>query len=258
MNRIRPAALAVSVLAACVPAAPADALVKRSDGGEEIGGGQWQAVAQCRQGERVVSGGYATATGSSITESRAKGKREWVVESNNDLRAFALCSRRLEVSRKSNLSAMTDDTSGTVAKARCARGARAVSGGFRFSGAVGDSPVFRSRPVGRRGWSVRAFDSALDITAYAYCLRDAPELRIRSGTLEIAAGATESAQVACRRGEELLGGGWSVSPKPDWNNNAGPDTFYHRATRFGARTWKVSATNFGQPGRIQPIAICAK
>jgi hypothetical protein len=261
MRRVGSAALAAAAFTLGF-ATPASALTKHSEESAPIGGGLHTAVATCSSDERAISGGYAIDPGPSfarVSESHKQGGRSWVVTANQELVAWAYCSKRLEVSTATKTVETTGNRSGTVAKARCGRGSDPVSGGWRLVGPDSDIPVFDSRPKGRR-WRIRAYDNeGTDLTAFAYCLKNGPDLVRRDGSREIdGAGEAVTARARCKRGQEFLGGGWATTPRPDYFNTDGPDTFFIDVVREGARAWSAGATNFGLLGRIQAIAVCAK
>jgi hypothetical protein len=256
MRRVGTAAIAAAAFALAFTG-QADALTKHSAPAEEIIDGVFQAVVECPSGQRAISGGYTDPSGNpSVAENRRGGARTWVVTASADFVARAYCSDDLRVSRELDTTEMGPDGSGTVSKAQCPSGSKAVSGGWTFSEPVFDTPIFRSQPKGR-SWSVRGFDElGADITAFAYCLKNPPDLAIRKGSKRISGRATATA--SCRRGEEFLGGGWSTSPTPDWFNEDGPDTFFQEVSRVGRRTWSANAENFGTNGKIKAIAVCRR
>jgi hypothetical protein len=157
------------------------------------------ASAKCPRGGEAVSGGFvpeiADAAGSDfnfVTESRRTGKRGWQVTAYNnsseplDLSAFVYCAKeKLGLKTKS----ATTETSSTEdvnisTKAKCPKGHRAISGGFRgtlqadpdtFSREVFSQP-FVSRPVGKRGWlaGIGAYPDpgfVDELKTFAYCLK---------------------------------------------------------------------------------------
>ncbi len=56
----------------------------------------------------------------------------------------------------------------------------------------------------------------------------------------------------------MLSGGWTVSPRPDWDNEDGPDTFFSSAYPAAQQSFVATAINFSAvAGRISGFAICA-
>ena len=94
------------------------------------------------------------------------------------------------------------------------------------------------------------------LAAFAYCQRGVT-IKTRSSTSDpIAPDSDGSATASCHKGETLLSGGYTTTPKPDWENNTGPDIFYAASYRSGARSWTARGTNFGQSGEITAFAYC--
>jgi hypothetical protein len=120
--------------------------------------------------------------------------------------------------------------------------------------------VFKSRPRGDDKWSVTAFNDsggeARDrIKAFAYCLRG--PRRIVTGRAPIAAGGNGDPDATCLPGTQLLGGGFTTSPKSDFDNETGPDLFYAASTRTDPTEWSVFAHNYSDVGgTTTAIAVC--
>lgn len=243
----------------------AQALERVTATSELQGNGFSTATAECDGTERVVSGGYQVTPGSSDTPviSKAKGERAWTVTAKEaGFTAYALCSKRINVQEvaKTVDFGSTSQGSGTPASARCPRGKRAIAGGFKFSTLVGNSPVFRSRPTDSRTWSVLALseDEASKLKALAYCVPDRGGVSTRKDSTQVGTIESGSVEPKCRSGETLLSGGWTVSPRPDWQNESGPDTFFYSAYPAAQRRFVASAINFSDvAGKITGLAICA-
>jgi hypothetical protein len=154
------------------------------------------ATAHCPKNGEAVSGGFVPAIDSApqadfifITESRRAGKRDWQVTGYNnhndplELTTFAYCAKhKVGLKTKSATDETTTDEADIVAKAKCKKGQRAVSGGFSASLVVENPPTvdvftqpFESRPAGRRAWKGAGGaypDPGLTAawTTFAYCL----------------------------------------------------------------------------------------
>jgi hypothetical protein len=119
--------------------------------------------------------------------------------------------------------------------------------------------VFKSNRKGTDRWVVTAVhddpDGQSKIKAFAYCAR--VQSRSRSRSVDIEDNADEDRTAACKPGEELLGGGYTTRPRPDWDNNDGPDNFYFASYRDGVRQWLAGAHNHSSVGgEIVTTAIC--
>jgi hypothetical protein len=154
--------------------------------------------AKCPRGGEAVSGGFvpeiADADGSDfnfVTESRRTGKRGWQVTAYNnsseplDLSAFVYCAKeKLGLKTKSAATETSSTNVNISAKAKCPKGHRAISGGFRgtlqadpdtFSREVFSQP-FVSRPADKRGWlaGIGAYPDpgfVDELKTFAYCLK---------------------------------------------------------------------------------------
>lgn len=225
-------------------------------------GDVWVGEATCPKGKRVVSGGFQLPNRSSVPLNRRQGARTWGVigqDTDGPLTVFAYCSSRLAPRIESGTGPISATSEEGRAVARCANGATAVAGGWEFEDELADNQTtFTSYGGGGRAWkvSVGSGDSA-EVTAFAYCLRgDGLEARMKTGG-RIAPEGNGQASARCRRGEELLGGGFKTTPRPDYSNNMGPDFFFHRTHRAGARGWLAAAHNYSSiAGRIKLSLIC--
>jgi len=259
-------ALVAATLSLLIATAPgAQALDRRSAESELKSNGFSVAVAECRDDQRVVSGGYSLDEGSSDTPivSRAKGERAWTVTAQEDsFTAYALCSKNIGVKEVAKTVGFknTDRGSGTAASAKCPREKRVISGGFKFSTLVSNSPVFRSRPTDKRSWSVLALSEESDskLKVLAYCVPDRGGVSTRKDSTQVGPSEVGTVEPKCKSSETMLSGGWTVSPRPDWNNEDGPDTFFSSAYPAAQQSFVATAINFSDvAGRISGYAICA-
>ena len=148
------------------------------------------ATARCPAGTKVISGGFDNpsfrVTGDYGTDtrlipylSRRSGPREWTVEAANfggadgRLVAYAYCqdvpAPRAKRQRATFTAPMDEVVAGAVV-ARCARGQRVLSGGFKLTGP--EPHLVASRRARRRGWKVTGavgYPGQVTVTAYAYC-----------------------------------------------------------------------------------------
>ena len=212
-----------------------------------------------------MSGGYHLGDGSSDTPivSTAKGERAWTVTAEEDnFTAYALCSKNIGVKEVAETVGFksTNQGSGTAASAKCPSEKRVISGGFEFSTLVSNSPVFRSRPTDQRSWSVLALseDSDSKLKVLAYCVPDRGGISTRKDSTQIGANQVRTVEPKCKSSETMLSGGWTVSPRPDWDNEDGPDTFFSSAYPAAQQSFVATAINFSAvAGRISGFAICA-
>ena len=136
----------------------------------------------------------------------------------------------------------------TVA-AHCDANKSLVSGGYETVDAdpgIHDLVAFKSRRTGDRTWKITVFndsDTASRLKVFAYCTRDV-DVKVRSNSDRIGTDQSGSATARCHRGEALVSGGYTTTPKSDYGNTTGPDLFYTRSHRSGRRAWKAAAYNY--------------
>ena len=148
------------------------------------------ATAKCPRGTTAVSGGFDNPD--FVVEgdyshdrrivpyiSRKLGGRSWTVEAANyagaeaTLVAYAYCqdAPSLRTKRKSvTFAAPLNGIGVSDAVAKCARGQRVLSGGFKLTGL--EPLLLASRKVGGRAWKASAsvgYPGEAELTAYAYC-----------------------------------------------------------------------------------------
>ncbi len=233
-------------------------------------------TAECRAGQRLVSGGfdhpdfglnaYVEPYGLFFSSHRV-GRRGWSSAAKNmgngdgTVVSFAYCAkgRGLRTRSASGPVPYGGSSLGTVT-AQCKPGEKVVSGGF-------DNPDFEARPwfifssyrSGPRSWTAAAENSSgtdgqLDV--FAYC-RKRGRVRTRSGSAivphNVAAAGTAVAH--CKPGERLLSGGFS-NPGQSTTNPA-PNLFYFSSHRAGKRGWTASAVNTGgADGTVTAYTYC--
>jgi Tfp pilus assembly major pilin PilA len=265
----RAGALGVLAGALVVVAAPgsASALKTRSLTTTSVDNGVLTATAKCKQGERIVSGGFSGHEESFATESRAAKGQKWIVRLLDfsltpSLTVDAYCAKRGRVSRHKH----TDDAAATPdepsqSKAKCDSKETIISGGYKLVSATAgeNSPVFSTRRTGKRAWSSAAFvdDVPGTLTTFAYCRKNA-EVNVRSQQSDpIGTDEKGSVTARCHKGEKLLSGGYTTTPDSDFNNDTGPDLFYYRSSRSGPRSWTAAAHNYSDiPGQITTFVYC--
>jgi hypothetical protein len=130
--------------------------------------------------------------------------------------------------------------------AQCARGTKAVSGGFESDIDL-DGPTevilpYTSRAEGGRKWTSAGFNPAEsgDLTSFAYC-RD-QKIKRRSAETTVDPGDSETVTARCPRGTRAFSGGFD---NPDFSI-AGPAATVilpFESKKTGKREWTVSGTN---------------
>jgi hypothetical protein len=241
-------------------AAPASALEGYEGNIEATPGGADKGKAECGNGEHAVSGGFAGEASDYAAVNKAVGGDAWVVKGDfaGEASVFVNCSRRLEPKVRKDTDAFGGSSSPATPTARCRAGWEAVAGGWSYKGPAFNSPVYMSAPSGRR-WKVEGFNgggNTVDgLTAHAYCLRTDLEVQTSEGAMPMSADA--SASVDCHAGRELLGGGFSTSPQPDFDNKLGPDPFVFGTGRTEKREWSALAHNYSSAaGTLHVFATC--
>ena len=141
-------------------------------------------------------------------------------------------------------------------------GERVVSGGYVMSPPSADaanSPNFRNYAVGAGKWSVMsAFDTPPgNLVAFAYCQRGVV-VKVRSASsASIPDDGNGSATASCHKGETLLSGGYTTTPKPDFEEHDRPGLFLLRLVSVGRASWTASAHNYSNiAGKITAFAYC--
>jgi hypothetical protein len=222
------------------------------------------ASAKCKQGERVVSGGFSSQQFSYASESRAAKGQKWIVrvlEADTSLTVDAYCAKKGRVSKRKKTEDAVETTEPTKSKAKCDSKATAVAGGYKLvTDDEGDNaPVFIARRARKRAWSVSAFadDPPGTLTTFVYCRKGA-KVKVRSAQSDpIGTDEAGSATARCHKGETLLSGGYTTTPESDFFNTTGPDFFYYRSSRSGVRSWTASAHNYSDvAGQITTFAHC--
>ena len=259
--------LAATAIAILLPASASALKVRTASDSTANAHGLLKATAQCKPNEHVVSGGFRAPDQGYAFVSRAKGPSAWTVVAENvdlSLTAFAYCTNRLENSVRSESKRVSPPAGTRVnAKATCPRRKAAVSGGYAIidpDAKAHDLVVFNLRRKGKRSWGVSAFndvDTQTTLKVFAYCVRGV-DVEVRSARSEpVPRDTAGSGTARCRDGEELLSGGFKTSPKPDYQNDLGPDFFYFDSWRPGTRSWKASGINYSDvAGRITAFAYC--
>lgn len=226
-----------------------------------------KATAECKDGERVVSGGFSLPDEGQVTIARAKRQR-WTATADGDppLTVFAYCTGGRGVSQHSDSETVPGPagTKKTVA-AHCDANESLVSGGYETVGAdpgIHDLVAFKSRRAGDRTWKVTVFndaDTASRLKVFAYCKREVDVKERSKQSDQIHSDQSGSATARCHRGEALISGGYITTPKSDYENTTGPDLFYTGSYRSGRRAWTAAAHNYSDvAGRITTFVYCKR
>jgi hypothetical protein len=172
---------------------------------------------------------------------------------------YAYCTKGKGVKRRSSTKNVPPyDGAAAKNKAKCDSGHTLVSGGYANEDGFIEA-IHKSRRKSDRTWGVSAFNNgdATDFEVFAYCQRNV-DVVVRSARSDpIPDNSNGSATARCHRGEELLSGGYTTTPKADYSNKTGPDFYYHRSSRQGEKAWKAKARNYSDiAGRITAFAYC--
>jgi hypothetical protein len=224
-----------------------------------------KATAKCGDGERLVSGGFSMPDGGQVTISRAAKGQRWTAtaDGNPPLTVFAYCTGGRGVSRHHH-SETVPGPSGTrkTVAAHCDANQSLVSGGYETVNSepgTHDLVAFKSRRAGDRTWKVTVFndsDTASTLKVFAYCKRHV-DVKARSKSDPVGPNQPGSATARCHRGETLLSGGYTTTPRSDYGNTTGPDLFYTGSYRSGRRAWTAAGHNYSDvAGRITTFVYC--
>jgi hypothetical protein len=228
---------------------------------------QLVATAKCGAGEHVVSGGFKdSTTGATAVVSHAVHGDSWTVHTDGTtlLTTYAYCGRKgPALSTHETQVPGVAPPPNTTAAARCASGQTLVSGGYGFlatsPSTQNGSTAYGDYAASSRGWKLTAAFESVPVTlaVFAYC-QPGVNVKVRSKSgAPIPADGDGSASASCHKGETLLAGGYTTTPKPDWNNSSGPDLFYNASYRSGSRSWTARAHNFSNvSGSITAFAYC--
>ena len=150
-----------------------------------------KATAKCKDGERIVSGGFRLPDEGQVTISRAARGQGWTATADGEppLTVFAYCTTGQGVSRNSH-SEIVPGPAGTqeTVAAHCGVNKSLVSGGYETVDAdpgTHDLVAFKSRRTGDRTWKVTVFndsDTASRLKVFAYCKRDVDVKGVRTAT----------------------------------------------------------------------------
>jgi hypothetical protein len=258
--------VAIAMLGALVVATTGGAALKTKSASVELEANEMgSATAQCKRGTEAVSGGFEMPEFSGVFEAVRAGKRKWTITGRSGgleagtLTAFVYCDKsRPGLKKKSSEVPFDSETSTVSATAKCKRGSEAVSGGF--SGEAGFRPnALALRRDGKRRWTASAlnpFDTGT-FTAFAYCDKSEPGLKTRSTTVAIGDFDHGSATTKCRRGTQLVSGGFS-SPPVMTAGFPGPAVIVIESRREGKRGWTASGLAGGGGGSLTVYAYCEK
>ena len=258
--------VAIAMLGALVAAATSGAALKTRSASvaleaNEVG----SATAQCKRGTKAVSGGFEMPEFSAIFEAVRVGKRKWTVTGRTPgleagtLTTFVYCDKsRPRLKEKSSEVPFDSETTTASATAKCKRGSEAVSGGFSSDPQFPPNAVALRRD-GKRRWTASAINpgSTGTFTAFVYCDKSEPGLKARSTTVAIGDFDPGSATTKCKRGTELVSGGFS-SPEAMISGFPGPAVIVNASHREGKRGWTASGLGGAGGGSLTVHAYCRK
>jgi hypothetical protein len=258
--------VAIAMLGALAAAATGGAALKEKSASVELGTNEvGSATAQCKRGTKALSGGFAMPDRSSIFEAVRAGKRRWTVTGRSPglepgtLTTFVYCDKsRSRLKEKSSVVPFDSETTTASATAKCRRGSEAISGGFSSDPQFPPNAVALRRD-GKRRWTASAINpgSTGTFTAFAYCDKSEPGLKARSTTVAIGNFEPGSATTKCKRGTELVSGGFS-SPPAMTAGFPGPAVIVSESHREGKRGWTASGRAGAGGGSLTVYAYCEK
>ena len=229
-----------------------------------------EATAVCPEGQKVVAGGFTGLNGDYAIYNRAVKKRTaWRVKGifSEGSTAYAYCSKTLSVTAKANTLNVPADTEElyqeSTSTAKCPKGSVVVAGGWQLRPRETNSPVYTSAPVGKKKWTVVAIVDTVDpwkLKTFAYCLDLELDRDLNVATQAVVSPADDALDAVATAqcdGGRVIGGGFATTPEPDFNNNAGPDTFFFRSKNDSKKTYTVGATNYSSvAGTVTAYAVC--
>lgn len=229
-----------------------------------------EATAVCPAGQKVLAGGFTGVNGDYAIYNRAVKKRTaWRVKGvfSEGSTAYAYCSKTLSVTAKANTVNVPADTESlfqeSTSTAKCPKGSVVVAGGWQLRPRETNSPVYTSAPVGKKKWTVVAIVDTVDpwkLKTFAYCLDLELDRDLNVATQAVPAPTDSSVDIVATAqctGGRVIGGGFATTPEPDFNNDAGPDTFFFRSKNDSKKTYTVGATNYSSvAGTVTAYAVC--
>jgi hypothetical protein len=267
MGRAVGVVLMIASLGALILAATGGAALKTKSASTHLDPSEEGSVtAKCKRGTEAVSGGFETTEEGRIRGAARAGKRQWTVTGLGGgidgvpMTAFAYCDRSEPKLKKQSTEVSVDSSDvRAAATATCKRGTEAVSGGFE-----GDSElvVVAAQRDGKRRWTAAALEllpvgQTRTFTAFVYCDKSKPGLKVRSSTTEIDSFGLGSATTECGRRTKLVSGGFS-SPPVMASGFPGPAVIVHESHREGARGWTASGLAGFGGGSLAVYAYCEK
>lgn len=276
-----PAGVVVGVFVIAAVVGVATAWAGASKSSVEVAGGAFASTStECPRGTALVSQGFGTkefaVDGSSSVVVRIDSHRSGTgLESRavnfselaGNFDAYAYCSKLGK-----SIRVVRDRTSVPLrelatAKARCPRGSAPIAGGFGAPGfsLAGPQPIALTSRRQGRAWLVEAVSSndtmsgqaPGKIVAYAYCLRDAPKISVRSRTRSVGRGDPKTITANCPKGRRAISGGFDGNIAISAQAQAGGAVVSRRAQRGGG--WKIRAVSVGESAATATVfAYCAK
>lgn len=267
--------IAVLVIGVTAPVALGASVLNTARVTKTVGAEQVDSVtATCKQGTRVVSGGFAAEFipgGASplflVTTSSREGRRKWTTTAANegepgDLTTYAYCrDQRLKRVSETAVDPSSQAGSFTV---RCPGNKNAISGGYAMTPAdfVGDTPVYlnsASHRIGNDRWRVSTVNNGNDpgeLSVFAYCRGgDAPKERTTTKSLDDPGSTVVTpVKARCKRDERVVAGGFAST------GLAKGAAQVLASRKRGSRNWLVRARTGGQgaPADVTSFAYCEK
>jgi hypothetical protein len=228
-----------------------------------------EGIAACKGNKRVVSGGFSApewVEGGPVTQpvdSTREGKGAWRARQHNfgaadEATAYGYCGGGVGKLKAKSKSATLDPDELDVVKAKCRRGSEAVAGGFDVPDPEGPADyvtVVSSKRGGKRAWKTKFFNGFLDsreVTTEVYCLEGKAGLKTRSKSIEQSQGENDSVAAKCKRGQQLISGGFTT----EFSDVKNVDATVFASRRSGKRKWEVGAAAQTGTPKLKALAYC--
>jgi hypothetical protein len=224
---------------------------------------------RCDRGTRVISGGFETNADVNLGQiyvntSERGGRRGWTVGAHNfspndaSLTAFAYCREKRTNARSKTV--QVEGGADVTATARCGRGKRAISGGFRDLSGADARPIiaYESRRASKRKWMVTASNTDGEpgqLKAHVYCSKQGGLRATQRSQTFPGLGPVDGDVIArCRRDERVLAGGFASDTVP--LPGKGQTVQITASRKVGKRKWRVSVAAIGTEVTITAHAYC--
>jgi hypothetical protein len=138
---------------------------------------------------------------------------------------------------------------------RCPRGSEAVRGGYQVLSNPGDVFPVGSLRVNKRTWEVQfGVEGDGQVTAYAYCDKSEPGLKVKSDLATGTEDTPETVEAKCKRKQQLRSGGFDA----EYDEGQFDGAVVTDSRRDGRRRWEITAFPFAETPTVAAYAYCEK